>query len=346
MRLSVEQETRAMELHRIALVINALDTDYSILEKKYFQRLRDGGANVTWVTVGGNSLQETAKAVAKVLAVIKKNGDKMVQVTTVAEMREAKRDGKVAIVFSTQNGSCLENDPSLLTTYHRLGYRAMGITYSGGNFLGAGCAERTREAQGLTFTGVEVVQEMNRLGILIDMSHSGDATTWDVLKLSKAPVIFTHSNARALVDTTRNKPDDQIKAMADTGGVIGVAAVPRMVNDDMKKATLEDLLHHIDYIVDLVGIDHVGLGLDFTDATERYTEPPENDEGMIWRKRCPEMLGTYEDFFTIPYAKDIENHSMLFKLTRGLVVHGYSDEKIVNILGGNWLRVFEEVTEK
>lgn len=343
--LSAGQEARAVELQRNALVIDALATSYSITEEKYFQKLRDGGIDVTWVTVGGNRLQETAKAAAQVLATIRENSDEMVQVTTAAEMRQAKRDGKAAVVFSTQNGSCLEGDPGLLEVYHRLGYRIMGITYSGANFLGAGCAELTREVQGLTFVGIEVVQEMNRLGILIDMSHSGDATTWDVLRLSKEPVVFTHSNARALADAARNKPDDQIKAMADTGGVMGVAPVPRMVNDDMSKATLEGLLDHIDYIVGLVGVDHVGLGLDFTDATERYAEPIK-EPWTIWRERRPEMLGTWEDFFTVPYAKDIEDHTKLPNLVRGLVARGYSDEDILKILGGNWLRVFEEVTEK
>jgi membrane dipeptidase len=277
------------------------------------------------------------------LATIRKNNDKMVQVTTANQMVTAKRDEKIAVVFGTQDGSCLENDPGLLELYYNLGYRVMGITYSGGNFLGAGCAERTREVQGLTFTGIEVMEEMNRLGILVDMSHSGDATTWDVLKMSKRPVIFTHCNARALTDTARNKPDDQIKAMADTGGVMGVVALPRMVNEDLTKATLEDLLDHIDYIVRLVSVDHVGLGLDHTDAIERFPEPPKDDEGMIWRKRRPEMLGTWEQFYTAPYSKDIEDMRKVPNITKGLVARGYSDEDILKILGGNWLRIFGEV---
>jgi membrane dipeptidase len=341
-KLNAEQKARAAELERNALVVDALASSYSITEEKYFQQLRAGGVDVTSVTLGGNSLRETTKAAAQMLATIRKNSDRMVQVTTVAEMRRARQEGKVAVVFSTQNGSCLEGDPGLLEVYHRLGYRIMGITYSGANFLGAGCAELSREVQGLTFVGVEVVQEMNRLGILIDMSHSGDATTWDVLRLSKEPVVFTHSNARSLAGTARNKPDDQIRAMADTGGVMGVAPVPRMVNDDMQKATLEGMLNHIDYIVRLVGIDHVGLGLDFTDATERYARPIK-EPWTIWRERRPEMLGTWEDFFTVPYAKDLEDHTKLPNLVRCLVARGYSDEDIIKILGGNWLRVFEKV---
>jgi membrane dipeptidase len=250
----------------------------------------------------------------------------------------------VAVVFGTQNGACIENDPRLLEVYHRLGYRVMGITYSGANMLGAGCAERTRDTQGLSYLGREVVKEMNRLGILIDMSHAGDATTWDVLKLSEKPVVFTHNNARALTDTTRNKPDDQIKAMADSGGVIGVTAVPRMCNEDLRQATLEDMLDHLDYIVELIGVEHVGIGLDHTDATERYPRPIK-EPWTIWRERRPEMLGTWEDFFTVPYARGIEDNAHTPNIVRGLVARDYSDEDILKIMGGNWLRVFREVTE-
>ena len=343
-KLNAEQEARAAELHRQALVVNALDTSYSILEDRYFQKLVDGGVTASWVTIGGAALQETTSAAAKVLAKIGKNPDRMVQATTAAEMEQAKRDGKVAVVFTTQNGACIEDDPTLLEMYHRLGYRVMGITYSGANMLGAGCAERTRDVQGLSYLGVDVVKEMERLGILIDMSHAGDATTWDVLKLSTKPVVFTHNNARALADTTRNKPDDQIRAMADTGGVIGVAAVPRMCNVDLRRATLDDMLDHVDYLVKLIGVDHVGIGLDHTDATERYPEPIK-EPWTIWRERRPEMLGTWEDFFTVPYAKGIESNAQVPNIVRGLVARGYSDEDVLKIMGGNWLRVFREGTE-
>jgi membrane dipeptidase len=341
--LSGAQEARAAKLHSDAVVVNALDTSYSILEDKYFQKLGAGGVNVSWVTVGGSELIETVDAAASMLAKIAANSGTMVQVTTAAGMEQAKRDGKVAVLLSTQNAGCVEDDPRRLEVLYRLGYRCMGITYSGGNYLGAGCGERTRETQGLSFAGVDVLNEMNRLGILVDMSHSGDATTWDVLRLSKKPVVFTHCNARALTDTTRNKPDDQIKAMADTGGAIGVVALPRMLKVDFREATLEDLLDHVDYIANLVGVDHVGIGLDQTDATERFAEPPARPELPDWRIRRPDMLGTYEEFYTVPYAKDIGDNSMVPNITRGLVARGYSDEDILKIMGGNWLRVFKDV---
>ncbi len=341
--LNAEQEARAMELHRTAVVINALESTYVIEEEKYFRKLLDGGLNGTWVTVGGDSLMESLNEASGMLATIRKHSDKMVQATKAADFADAKANGKVAILFGTQNGSCLENDPKLLEVFYRLGYRVMGLTYSGSNFLGAGCAELTREVQGLSFHGIEVMEEMNRLGILVDMSHSGDATTWDVLKRSKKPVVFTHCNARALSDTTRNKPDDQIKAMADTGGVIGVVALPRMVNNDLTKATLEGMMDHLDYLVRLVGVDHVGLGLDHTDTVERFPVLPKNTGDLIWRIRRPEMAGTRDQFYTVPYAKDIEDLRKVPNITRCLVARGYSDDDIIKILGGNWLRVFREV---
>lgn len=341
--LNDEQEVRAVKLHSTGLVLDSLVGDYAIYDDKYFDRMQAGGVDVAWVTVGGDSLTQTVKSVAQVSAAIRRRSDKMVHVTTVAEIHQAKHDGKVAVLFGTQNGACLEGDISLLEFYYTLGYRVMGLTYSGANFLGCGCADLTRDTQGLSFDGIDALKEMNRLGILVDMSHSGDATTWDALRLSKKPVVFTHCNARALSNTARNKPDDQIKAMAATGGVMGVTPLPRMVNNDLHQATLDGLLDHIDYIANLVGIDHVGIGTDFTDTTEFYSEPVKL-LWTIWRERRPEMLGTWQQYFTVPYPKDIHNMSKHTNLTRGLVARGYSDEKILKILGGNWLRVFEAAT--
>ncbi|MFH1153207.1 MAG: membrane dipeptidase [Pseudomonadota bacterium] len=342
-QLNPEQEQRAVSLHKQALVLNSLDSTYSILDEKYFKKMTSGGTNVSWVTVGGDNLRGSLKAASRMLAHIRSNSDTMMQVTTADGMEEAKKNGKVGVLFGTQNGACLEEEPELLEIFYKLGYRVMGLTYSGANYLGAGCAELTREVQGLSFLGFEVLERMNAMGILVDMAHSGDATTWDVLKTSNKPVVFTHCNARALSDTTRNKPNDQIKAMADTGGVMGVVALPRMVNNDMHKATLDQMLDHLDYIVRLVGVDHVGIGLDHTDANERFPVPPKSDPGMVWRRRRPDMLGTEAEFYTVPYAKDIEDMTKVPNITRGLVARGYSDEDIPKILGGNWLRVFKEV---
>ena len=151
----------------------------------------------------------------------------------------------------------------------RLGYRVMGLTYSESNMLGVGCGERTQEKRGLSYFGVDVVHEMNRLGILVDLAHCGDATTMDAIKESTLTCLFTHANVRAISDSSRNKTDEQIQAMAESGGVMGITGLPRMVNNDLRAATIDGVIDHIDYVVNLVGIDHVGFAGDFTDSIEK-----------------------------------------------------------------------------
>ena len=150
----------------------------------------------------------------------------------------------------TKKAASIDGDFAYLSVMERLGYRVMGLTYSESNMLGDGCGERTREIRGLSYFGVDVVKEMNRLGILVDLAHCGDATTMDAIKVSKLPCLFTHANVRSISDTSRNKTDEQIQAMAETGGVMGITALPRMVNNDLRAATIEGVLDHIDYVVE------------------------------------------------------------------------------------------------
>jgi membrane dipeptidase len=351
-QLSPDQEERARELHAKNLVVNALTLEHPATEERWFEEMRTGGVDCFWATLGGENLMETIFAATSALRFIEAHDDKAVQVTTVAEMRQAKEEGKVGIVFLTQNSACLEGDYALLSLMYRLGYRVMGIAYSEGNILGDGCGERTREVRGLSYFGIDVVKEMNRLGILPDGSHSGDATVRDVLDVSSGPVVCTHSNVRAIADTTRNRTDEQIKAIAASGGVVGITPLPRMVSNDPTEATLDGFLDHIDYVVNLVGIDHVGLGTDYTDAIYRiesgeikpWTARPTFYAGAaLWRQRRPEMLGTNEQWATVPYAIGLERATQLPNLTRGLVARGYDDASIAKITGENWLRVFGQV---
>ncbi|MBI3978144.1 MAG: membrane dipeptidase [Chloroflexi bacterium] len=350
--LSEEQEARAARLHQESLVVNALTLTHTATEKRWFDEMRRGGTDVMWVTLGGENLRETIFAAADALRFIDAHRDVAAQVTTAAEMRQARAAGKLGILFNTQNCACLEGDYALLAALHRLGYRSMGITYSEGNILGDGCGELTREVRGLSFFGADVVKEMNRLGIIPDVSHCGDATIRDVLKVSSSAVICTHSNVRAIADTTRNRTDEQIRGIAASGGVIGITPLPRMINNDPRAATLDGMLDHIEHIVHLVGADYVGIGTDFTDAVARVKAgeiAPRRARrtfyagGAVWRERRPEMLGTTDDWATVPYARGFESGSQTPNLTRGLVARGYDDESIAKILGGNWLRVLGQV---
>ena len=359
--LSEEQEARAKRLHEECLIVDATALIQVATKERWFQNARAGGVDVVWVTIGGNAgISETIRAVSNVLRFIENHGDEAVQVRTAAEMRQAKKDGKLGILFATQDAACLDGDYAYLAVMDRLGYRVMGLTYSESNMLGDGCGERTREIRGLSYFGVDVVREMNRRGMLIDLAHCGDATTMDAIKESTLPCLFTHANVRAIADTSRNKTDEQIRAMAATGGVMGITGLPRMVNDDLHAATIDGVLDHIDYVVNLVGIDHIGFGGDYTDSIARVAAgemlpghgtstttsmqkaPPTVGAGWAyWRIKRPDMLGTIEERDTVAYAKGLEDLSMLPNLTRGLVARGYDDNGIAKILGENWLRVLE-----
>ncbi len=318
--LSEDQESRAQRLHEECLIIDATALFHVGTKKRWFDQARDAGVDVVWLTTGGNAgISETIRAVANVMRFIEKNSDVAVQVRTVEDMRQAKRDGKLGIMLATQDAACLDGDYAYLTVMDRLGYRVMGLTYSESNMLGDGCGERTREIRGLSYFGVDVVKEMNRLGIVVDLAHCGDATTMDAIEVSTRPCLFTHANVREISDSSRNKTDEQIKAMAASGGVMGITGLPRMVDNDLYAASLDGILDHIDYVVNFVGIDHVGFGGDYTDSIERVKlgemlpghgtastasmakAPPTTGAGWAyWRVKRPDMLGTIEERDTGP----------------------------------------------
>ena len=269
-KLSEEQEDRAKRIHKDSIVIDATALIHTVTSERWFNQARSGGVDALWVTTGGSAgIAGTVRAASNVLRFLEIHKDVAVQVRTTEDIIKAKKEGKISVLFATQNAACLDGDFAYLSVMERLGYRVMGLTYSESNMLGDGCGERTREVRGLSYFGVDVVHEMNRLGILVDLAHCGDATTMDAIKESKLPCLFTHANVRSISDTSRNKTDEQIQAMAETGGVMGITALPRMVNNDLRAATIDGVLDHIDYVVDLVGIDHVGFAGDYTDSIEK-----------------------------------------------------------------------------
>lgn len=235
------------------------------------------------------------------------NPDTLLLATTAADVERAKSEGQVAGVLSLEGAEALEGDLAMLRIFYRLGVRALGLTWNFRNRAADGLAEM-RTGGGLTEFGVALVREANRLGVILDVAHLAPAGVRDVLELSEAPVVASHANARALCDHRRNLTDEQLEGIAASGGLVAVTYVPSFLAQD---ASLERVLDHIDYIVETIGVDHVGLGSDF-------------------------------DGFggTLPGLEDV---SRLPALTAGLVTRGYTDEKAAKILGGNYLRVFRQV---
>ncbi len=213
-----------------------------------------------------------------------------------------------------EGAEALDGDLATLRVCHRLGLRFLGLTWNQRNQAADGWAER-RTGGGLTEFGVALVKECNRLGIVLDLAHLAAAGVRDVLELSEVPVVVTHGNCHALWPRFRNLTDDQLEGVAAKGGVVGVTAVPAFLGEDEKRAPLSLMLDHVDHMVKVMGEDHVGLGMDFDGV---------RDSRVI----------------------DLEDASKLPNLTAGLVERGYSEPTIRKILGENFLRVFQQVSDR
>ncbi len=264
------------------------------------------------------------------------------KVTRAEDVRIAKKGGKVGIIMNFQNSTQIGNDLAKLDFFHDLGIRIMQITYNARNFVGDGCTERTD--CGLSRFGVVLVARMNELGIVVDLSHCGYKTTMDAIATSKKPVAFTHANCRSLHDHPRNKTDEQIRALAEKEGYMGMTCHPMFLGGK-NTSILNNVLDHIDYAVNLVGVNHIGIGSDFA-GLQHYP-----DEMMIkairedlpaqgWRDE--DGVKTWEGFKA--GLEHLEHWNMKYtSIIQGLLSRGYSDQEVEKIVGGNFLSFFEKV---
>jgi membrane dipeptidase len=305
-----------------------------------------------WYVQNGGSARRTLDMIDSVYRAVERHPRDLMFATSVADIRRAKRTGKVAALMGIEGGHAIEDSLPALREFYRLGVRYMTLTWNNtNNWADAGRGEKKHN--GLSDFGKDVVREMNRLGMLVDVSHVSDKTMSDALDISKAPIIASHSSARALSDVPRNIPDDLLKRIAKNGGVVQVnfytvfvdaktvapqsaerdrrlkaqqdAIDEKYKNDPERRAEESDkleaahplpplpiskLIDHIDHIVKVAGIDHVGIGADFDGANDM----PEG-------------------------AQDV---SMLPNITYELLKRGYSERDIRKILGENFLRAFAE----
>jgi membrane dipeptidase len=323
-----EQDRRTEELHRRAIVIDAACPLVNPRDiAAYVPALQRGGVTCAFGTVA--SIEPARYALGALSAWYARAREFEAAISLASSaggIEAAKRDGRIAIVLHFQGGAPLEYDPSLVEAFYRLGVRVIQLTYNERNPLGDGCTERGDA--GLSKLGLAVIGEMNRLGMLVDLTHAGYRTSMEALEVSKAPAIFSHSNARALRDSPRNLPDDLLRAVARRGGVVGACAFPAFVTAG--RATVEHLLDQIDYMSRLIGPEHIGLGMDFAAETA---------EDYVYFRYDPSV-------YPAPpwiYPVGIQGFGDFPNITRGLVDRGYADRDVLGIVGGNLLRVFREV---
>ena len=365
---------RALQIHRRAIVIDTHNDVTTPMTNDDFDlsgtpptpyrtniaRMKQGGLTAEffslyvkpWYVEHGGAARRTLDMIDSVYRAVERHPNDLMFATSVADIRSAKRQGKIAALMGIEGGHAIEDSLATLREFYRLGVRYITLTWNNtNNWADAGRGEKKHH--GLSDFGREVVREMNRLGMLVDVSHVSDETMSDALDVSKAPIIASHSSARALSNVPRNIPDDLLKRIAKNGGVVQVnfysvfvdaatvspqsaerdkrlkaqqdALNEKYKNDPERLAEESDkleaanplpplpiskLIDHIDHIVKVAGIDHVGIGADFDGANDM----PEG-------------------------AKDV---SMLPNITYELLKRGYSERDIRKILGENLLRVFAE----
>ena len=326
-------ESGAKQLHERSIVIDGLNVS-RWGEEAVYRHLHEGGLTAINATVAvWEGTQGTLRNIARFYKDLETYSRYIRQVTCLEDIRKAKEESRVGIIFGFQNSSPIEDDLDLVEVFHRLGVRAIQITYNDLNLVGAGCYER--QDVGLSQFGVDLVAEMNRLGMVVDLSHVGHRTTMDAIETSEDPVWFSHTNPKRLCDHPRNKTDEEVKALVAKGGIVGANSFPTFLARGYD-STLEDVLDVVDYWVDLVGIDSVGIGLDFT---ELHTK-----EWFNWLMAGKLKGSTVFPLpYPIPLPAGLARADEMPNLTAGLVGRGYSEEDVQKIMGLNVFRLFERV---
>jgi membrane dipeptidase len=348
-RSLVEYSERAIRLVRESLVIDMLgllSLNFPLMARWTrnpetftagdFQKYKDSGINVFHIAVGTggtNAHDSTMRFVSGWNSFLAGQDQLFMRIDSPADLDRVKTSGKVGVLIGVQNSEHFRT-PADVDLFYGLGQRVSQLTYNTRNMIGDGSTERTNG--GLSDFGVAVVERMNAVGMAVDVSHSGDQTTLDACSVSKKPVLFTHSNARALnPGHPRCKTDEAIRAMAKSGGVMGITGV-RMFVKRGEPTTIEHFLDHYDHVAKLVGPQHLGIGSDID--LEGYDDMPAEEN----RRLRAGYKGSY-GFRDKIDIEGVDHPKRAYDLTEGLVRRKYSDADIRGILGGNFKRVLSEI---
>jgi membrane dipeptidase len=263
--------------------------------------------------------------------------DYVVRAETVQDIETAHQTGRLALVFGLEAATMIENEVDRLDVLYGFGVRQIGIAYSEGNMLGSGLKERGDG--GLTYFGEQAVRRMNQLGLAIDVSHSGDRTSLDVIEKSTKPIFITHCGSREVWPIARMKPDAILKACAERGGVLGLEAAPHTsLSRQHPRHSLESVMDHFTHCVDVLGIEHVAFGPDtlFGDHVGLHEAFAAN--------LSIQQAHSDVQFEKVAYVDGLENPAECFwNIIGWLVKHDYSDDEIRLVVSGNILRVLEQV---
>ena len=315
------------------LVIDGLQ--YCSWSPEIFRELEEGGVSTIHVTVCyWENFQETVTNINRWNRWFELYPDRLMPVRIADDVRRAQAEGKTGIVFGFQNCSPIEDDIERVSTLHDLGARFMQLSYNNQSLLATGCYEA--EDSGITRFGREVIAEMNRIGLVVDMSHSAEHSTLQAIEISTRPIAISHANPSAWHPAPRNKSETVLRALAESGGMLGLSLYPHHLAGG-SACTLEAFGAMVARTVDVMGIDHVGIGSDLCQG--------QDDSVVEWMRngrwrRMPDLKAADRPRWPEPLAWFASNRDIA-NVADGLAATGFAPEEVAKIMGGNWLAFFE-----
>lgn len=311
---------------------------YANWSEKIFRQMREGGVDAVHVTIAYHEMfRETVLNFEQWNRWFEQHSDLIIKGETAADIDRARATNRTAIFFGFQNPSPIEDDIGLVEIVHTLGARFMQLTYNNQSLLATGCYET--EDTGLTRMGRQVVREMNRVGLVVDMSHSADRSTIEAAEFSERPIAITHANPHDWSPALRNKKNDVIQAVVENGGMMGFSLYPHHLKDK-SACTLQSFCEMIARAADRFGTDHFGIGSDLCQdhpdsvvewmRSGRWTKEVDYGEGSAAAPGFPNMPDWFRD------NRDFGN------ISSGLQAVGMNDAEVAAIMGGNWYRFFSE----
>lgn len=323
-------------MHNDLIVIDGLQ--YSNWNRAIFQQLKEGGVTMVHVTVVYHEqIRETLLRIGEWNRQFEIHHDLIMPVKSTADILLAKKLGKVGIMFGAQNCSPIEDDIGMVEIMRELNLMIMQLTYNNQSLLACGCYEA--EDSGVTRFGKQVIKEMNRVGMVVDMSHSGERSTLDAIAISERPIVISHANPNSFHQAKRNKSDTVLKALGESGGLLGFSLYPFHLKNG-PDCTLDDFCDMVADTADLMGIDHIGIGTDLCQEQPlsvlewmrngRWSKEMDYGEGSKENADWPRPLSWFRD------SRDFPN------ITQGLQKRGFRTEDIAKVMGMNWLNLLDE----
>ncbi len=339
--------------YREAIVIDGLggpgggsssDDPRARLSEQEIKDVHESGVTCAHITVGtvgttapDTAFMQTAQGIAFWEREIDRHPEVLGRVRTVADISKAKKTKRTGLIYGVQDGVAFETDLVRLEDLHALGLRVAQPTYNRRNLLGDGCLEPANA--GLSKKGVEAIERMNELGILVDLSHCGRQTAADAIRVSGKPVAFTHTGCQALADHPRNRTDAELRAVAEKGGVCGIYFMPYL--SEGRQPTAADIVLHLEHMVQVAGEDHVSIGTDGNISPTVVDQKYKDAFAKSTRERREAGIGApWETEEGYLFASDLNTPRRLATLAMMLADRRHAATRIEKILGGNLLRVF------